>query len=53
MDKRFYVFFCCSPLHPTVLILESGRIQYNRYYVYLAALGLEDSYPEQSRGESK
>ncbi len=53
MDKRFYVFFCCSPLHPTVLILESGRIQYNCYYECLSDLDFEDNFPEQLRGGSK
>ncbi len=51
MVNRFYVIFCCSPLHPAVLILESGRIQYNCYYACLAALGLENSFTEQWRGD--
>lgn len=53
MDNRFYVIFCCSPFNPTVLILESGRIQYNCYYACLTALGLEVTSHEQLRGNSE
>lgn len=33
MDNTIYIAYCSSPTYPSVIILDSGRIQYNVYFV--------------------